>query len=272
MIRDKEITNEIKFLEKIEKETIIKLAKLQETNPVNSSLRAVRHGGGYQYFIRERGTRKNGKYVKKKEQDKVIRMAQAEYYEKLIRIVRENIDCLSEFKTSRVGDIFEFALKQMTPGKRILVEQLYISDQEYINKWKNQEYEHLYFKENCPNYYTRGELRVRSKSEVIIADILDDMAIPFLYEKPLNLRSTKLHPDFTLLNIKERKEVYWEHFGMMDDLEYRNNAFLKIREYESSGLFQNDSLIWTFETEKYPLNIKDLRAMIKVLKSKLGYE
>ena len=129
----------------------------------------------------------------------------------------------------------------------------------------------MIFKEGIPEYYTRKGLRVRSKSEVIIADILDELYVPFLYEKPLKLKTGIVHPDFTLLNIKERREVYWEHFGMMDDIEYRNNAMMKIRNYEASGLYQYDSVIWTFETGSYPLNTKDIRRLIIELKKRLGY-
>ncbi len=114
-------------------------------------------------------------------------------------------------------------------------------------------------------------MRVRSKSEVIIADILDETGIPFLYEKPLKIKSGVTHPDFTMLDISKRREIYWEHFGMMDDIDYRNNAFLKIKNYEASGLYQHDSMIWTFETSKYPINTKEIRRMIVGLKRTLGY-
>ena len=50
-----------------------------------------------------------------------------------------------------------------------------------------------------------------------------------------------------------------------------NNAFLKMRKYESSGYYQHDSMIWTFETGNHPLNIKEVRKMIAKLKQKFGY-
>ena len=59
---------------------------------------------------------------------------------------------------------------------------------------------------------------------------------------------------------------------MMYDMDYRNNAFFKIRNYESNGLYQNDSVIWTFETGKYPLNIREIRKMVAKMKDNLGYE
>ncbi len=58
---------------------------------------------------------------------------------------------------------------------------------------------------------------------------------------------------------------------MMDDIEYRNNAFFKIREYEASGLYQMESMLWTFETSKYPINVNSLRKMLKSLGEELGY-
>jgi hypothetical protein len=56
---------------------------------------------------------------------------------------------------------------------------------------------------------------------------------------------------------------------MMDDKEYRDDAFMKIRKYEENGLFQYDSVIWTFETGKIPLNTRDIRKMIRVLRARL---
>ena len=73
-------------------------------------------------------------------------------------------------------------------GKRKLVKPHFISDEEYIKTWKAQKYEGLPFKENSPEYYTKRGLRVRSKSEILIADMLDEMSIPFFYEKPLQLK------------------------------------------------------------------------------------
>ena len=159
----------------------------------------------------------------------------------------------------------------MIPAKRELVRMSYKSDEQYLSEWINQEYERMAFRDGFPEYYTRQGLRVRSKSEVIIADILDEMGVPFLYEKPIQLGMGTVHPDFTLLDIGKRKEVYWEHFGMMDDMDYRNNAILKIRKYESNGLYQYDSVIWSFETGSNPLNTRETRKMIKRLKKKLGY-
>lgn len=52
---------------------------------------------------------------------------------------------------------------------------------------------------------------MRSKSEVIIADLLNKEGIPYRYEFPLYLKEfNTVYPDFTILNVRKRKEIYWE--------------------------------------------------------------
>ncbi|MBO7514269.1 MAG: hypothetical protein J6T47_01390, partial [Lachnospiraceae bacterium] len=244
--------------------------KLKKHLPEGASLRAARHGNSYQYFIRNQEFKSNGIYIKKKDRKIASALAQIEYDEKLIMELRNRIEKLKLFQ-SVFKNPFESALERMSFGKRELVAPHCLSDDAYVRNWKNQTYTGLSFDDKAHEYYTRQGLRVRSKSEILIADILDDLSIPFLYEKPLRLNSDIVHPDFTLLNIRHRKEIYWEHFGMMDDMDYRNNAFLKIRKYEASGLFRHDSFLWTFETGRFPLETKAIRKMAKELKNKLGY-
>ncbi|HEL4257236.1 AAA family ATPase [Stenotrophomonas maltophilia] len=61
---------------------------------------------------------------------------------------------------------------------------------------------------------------VRSKSEVIISNILHDRGIDFAYEMPLVAADGSMHlPDFS---IRWQGEVYfWEHLGMLDRADYR---------------------------------------------------
>ena len=266
-----DIKSEIGILERALNRTMLELGELRMLVPQGVRLHAQKHGNVYQYYLRKEKTDLSGSYLKSEDRSIAIMLAQIEYDEKLIVILERNLNSLRKLEKSWINNTYENTFAKMTPGKRKLVKLPYLSDEDYIKNWLAKGYEGVDFKEDAPEYYTKRGLRVRSKSEVIIADILDDMSIPFLYEKPLMLKAGTVHPDFTLLNIKDRKEVYWEHFGMMDDMEYRNNAFYKIRSYESSGFYQYESVIWTFETERYPLNIKGIRDMIKELKGRLGY-
>lgn len=266
-----DLTNEIDHLNDCLEKTMSELERIKGMIPEGISLRVARHGKGYQYFARKKGRNTNGSYIKSSDRETAVLLAQMEYDERLMATLQKSISSLKDCKDLFRWNPFESALNQMVMGKRELVKMPYVSDDCYVMNWKNQEYEGLGFKDGFPEFYTRKGLRVRSKSEVIIADILDELCIPFLYEKPLELKSGTIHPDFTLLDVKERKDVYWEHFGMMDDVEYRCNAFSKIKNYESNGLYQFDSVIWTFETTRNPINTWTLRKMAGVLRKKLGY-
>lgn len=71
-------------------------------------------------------------------------------------------------------------------------------------------------------HQTLADLMVRSKSEVIIANMLHDRDIPFRYEVPLYARDGTFYlPDFTVTWRGE--QWYWEHLGMLDDEGYANH-------------------------------------------------
>jgi hypothetical protein len=67
---------------------------------------------------------------------------------------------------------------------------------------------------------TLTEYMVRSKSEVIICNLLAGREIPFLYEYPLYASDGTFYlPDFTVT--AGGRQWYWEHLGIMDNPAYR---------------------------------------------------
>ena len=137
------------------------------------------------------------------------------------------------------------------------------SDEAYIKKWESAEYQTKGFDINIPEFYTAKGERVRSKSELIIADLLNKEDIPYRYEASVYLKGWGLvYPDFTVLNVKKRQEFYWEHLGMMDDPSYAEKALQKISMYEQNGIFPGEKLIITYETRKSPLNQKQLANVV----------
>lgn len=74
---------------------------------------------------------------------------------------------------------------------------------------------------------TLSEYFVRSKSEVIIANMLVAEEVPFIYEQPLYAPDgTMFLPDFTVTFRGEA--YYWEHVGRLDQADYR--AHWKVKE------------------------------------------
>jgi hypothetical protein len=80
---------------------------------------------------------------------------------------------------------------------------------------------------------TLASYMVRSKSEVIIANMLFERDIPFRYEAPLFAKDGTFYlPDFTITWNGE--EWYWEHVGRLDLEEYRHHWDTKKLWYEKN--------------------------------------
>ena len=91
--------------------------------------------------------------------------------------------------------------------------------------------------------------KVRSKSEALISYMLSKYEIPYRYEPELVIDGCVLYPDFELLRVRDKKLFYWEHFGMMDNEQYAQNAHSKIKLLGENGIVQWSNLITTFETK-----------------------
>ena len=106
--------------------------------------------------------------------------------------------------------------------------------------------EDKYFAENLIHKTEKGEL-VRSKSEVIIANMLYENNIHYEYEKELILDGVHKLPDFTIEDAESGETWYWEHCGMMHDEKYRKKWEEKKKFYEVHGIIENENLIVTVE-------------------------
>lgn len=103
---------------------------------------------------------------------------------------------------------------------------------------------------------------VRSKSEFFIDQALFLNQIPFRYECKLTLNDYEIYPDFTIMHPLTHKIYYWEHFGMMDNPSYSQNAFSKMNLYNSNGIIPGIDLIMSFESKNNPFTYEKAEAII----------
>ena len=105
-------------------------------------------------------------------------------------------------------------------------------------------------------HQTLTDIMVRSKSEVIIANMLAERDIPFQYEVPLFASDGTFYlPDFTVTWAGET--LYWEHLGRLDDDKYRNHWETKQAWYDK---FFSGRLVTTQESGTLS---KDAEALIE---------
>ena len=244
--------------------TIIKKMDQALTNPPKGKLRISLWKGNPRYYIRSCTSDRLGKYVSKDNMPKAAAIAQRDY-DILAREAaiaeRTAIEALLQiYDSGTVEDVYDI----LSPQRRVLVHPTALSDEEYAKLWLAKPYQGKGFTEGVPEYYSGKGLRVRSKSEALIADMYDDFGIPMKYECPITLWNGKtVYPDFTILDIHERKIIIHEHLGMADDPEYMRQAVRRLRDLQMSGFTLGVNLIITIETKETPLDMRMVRKQIR---------
>lgn len=133
---------------------------------------------------------------------------------------------------------------------------------EHLSQWPTADYNH---NPNYPEHLIHKTLsghKVRSKSEVMIANALFLNKIPYRYECELSFDSLTFYPDFTILHPKTMELFYWEHFGMMDNPSYCEKAFNKLKIYGSNGIIPSLNLITSYETQDHPIDSENIQNII----------
>jgi len=98
-------------------------------------------------------------------------------------------------------------------------------------------------------YPTKNHNLVRSKSELIIANHLENQKIPSLYEHPLKIKNKTIYPDFTIICPYTSELKIWEHFGLLNDPLYEKQMKDKIVLYHQLGFKLFKNIIYTFESD-----------------------
>lgn len=207
-----------------------------------------------------------GEYIPKDRSDLAKALAQKDYNEQFLKEAQKELAILQKTLSKLAKSNADLVYQKLSPGRKKLVDPYILPDEIYIEEWLSEPFKpNPYMPENKIYDTKRGDM-VRSKSEAIIADMLLDLGIPYHYEKPIRLKGgAKRYPDFTLLKVAAREEVYLEHFGLLDDEDYRNACLIKMSEYRRNGIYPGKNLLFTYETADFPLDIKGFRKMLSYL-------
>jgi ATP-dependent exoDNAse (exonuclease V) alpha subunit len=129
-----------------------------------------------------------------------------------------------------------------------------------------RKYDERYYSDKLIHITRSGE-PVRSKSEVIIYNELDNAKVPFIYEKLLVLQNGKPYsPDFTIYNNDGTVKKYWEHLGMLSNFEYREKQKIKLADYAENGISEeNGNLIITKDEPNGSIDSLKIATIVKKL-------
>ena len=171
--------------------------------------------------------------------------------------------CVEDNEGTYISKI-DSELPKLHTQRQLLVTPIEPIWEKELVRWYDSEYHGKEFYEGTAEIVTEKGERVRSKSEKILADYFYRNNILYQYERPLYLKGYgTVYPDFTYLSKKTRKEIYWEHEGMMDKPEYAKSAVKKIESYQRNGIHLGERLILTFETELTVLNSQIVEELVE---------
>ncbi len=246
---------------------MIKTKQRALENAPEGRLRISNNNGYIKYYIVLPDEKSSGRYIARSDIALAEKLAQKDYDERVLKAAEQELKAwlllADRFPSHPVEEVFDL----LSPLRQTLVSPIRQSDEEYRKQWEAVTYEPGWFKTGDPVYITdRGE-RVRSKSEQLIANLLNRLGIPYRYEYPLELNvdgvTRTWRPDFMVLDVKRRREFFIEHFGRLDDANYARNAFDKMRIYEENGLYEGHGIYYFFEADGAPPDMRYIEAKLR---------
>lgn len=211
----------------------------------------------------------NRKYISNGNVSIAKDLAKKHYYIALKSVIQKRLMALRKFIRNYPVAEIETIYDEMCDERKVLIEPIEITAKERVKQWNEEVYEkNTSYPENLRYQTEQGDI-VRSKSEVIIANILYQhrKKILYKYERPLRVivdgKEKTIYPDFSIINLRTGKVIYWEHAGRMSDSYYANEFVKKINTYIANDLLPGQDVLVTFETQENPLDIRVVKQLVK---------
>ena len=129
-------------------------------------------------------------------------------------------------------------------------------------KWGEQEYKrNMKYPEALVHRTLKGDY-VRSKSEVIIANNLYHRNLQYRSEELTKVGQNIFAPDFKIQIPSTGKIKLLEHFGMMHNPDYRENALWKMSSYIENGYRPYEDILFTFDDLHGNIDAKNLDILL----------
>ncbi|MCL2559600.1 MAG: hypothetical protein FWE07_03865 [Turicibacter sp.] len=116
-----------------------------------------------------------------------------------------------------------------------------------VQEWVEAQYVKNTYKTDELRFRSNGGTMVRSKSELMIANKLEEYGIPYRYDAGMRFGDVVKYPDFTIKNPYTGEIIIWEHFGALHLEGYETAMNEKMEVYLNHGLIPFKNLIYTFE-------------------------
>lgn len=101
---------------------------------------------------------------------------------------------------------------------------------------------------NCDRNYCHKGILMRSRAEVLIAEILDELGLQYKYEPAIRFGDEVYYPDFLVYLPCLKRCLIIEFFGMSDEEKYVFKLVGKLTVYANNGLIMNRDVIGLYGT------------------------
>lgn len=101
----------------------------------------------------------------------------------------------------------------------------------------------------------------RSKSEVGVTGLYDDLDIPYHYDETLSIRMETISPDIRGIR-RDGNFIYHEHWGLQTERYVRKNLY-KLQLYASEGIVLGKNLLITYDNNDGGVDLPLIREQIK---------
>ena len=258
-----DLCNEIAVLSRKFRNLLEFVDKAYNQMPEGNIARYSKRGKAYYYHT----YKENGEYkrIYINNQPDMIRALCKKNYLKVERsMLVNNLRQLKKVEKNiyeiSTDNVFELLPERL----KVIPEEFFVSEEggEKGENGNSEIYEISDYKPEGRTKRTSLGFCVRSKSEVIIAELLAECHIRFHYEEVLRINGQIFVPDFTIL-IADGRRVYWEHCGMPGNQEYMRHHKWKLKQYEEAGIVPWKNLIITYDTEEGDIDTGIILAEIK---------
>lgn len=258
LLTDREIHQQI--IERFEREL--------ELLPEGGLCRKKINGKFYFYhYIKTNDERNplNQKCISKDEGEFASSLKRKQFIQKSLPNLRNNVKAmdafLKKYKPYDAADIVAKLSKVYDDLQQICY--LDISENVEVSTWLDEHYKN---NKSYPEGLIHGTIcgkKVRSKSEAIIAGLLEINNIPFRYEAELKIDGHIYYPDFTVLKPRDGEIIYWEHFGMVNNTEYSLSMEQKLAAYRRNEIIPWDKLIATYDCKNGSIDAQTIQNIVK---------
>lgn len=216
----------------------------------------------FQRFPKGGNRKKEHRYGITRDEDKILALTRKKYVEQALGIIAKDIAVLEsairEFKPCDEDSVMRKFLEKYPQ----LSEGVFCRQKE-MDAWvKAHKPDETFFAQDLRSVSHNG-VKMRSDGELYITARLDHFGIPHRYECQTGIPDLGYWPDFTILRPRDRKILYWEHFGKVNDYGYVMGNIEKVTKYIEYGIVPWDNLIMTYNNKDGGFNAKLIDAMIE---------